>query len=47
MVTIDETTLGLTFAVLGVVFSLAWLVLGLYGISTLRDIRDRLNGNEG
>ncbi|MFT4889976.1 MAG: hypothetical protein ACI9YT_000888 [Halobacteriales archaeon] len=42
MVAINETTLGLTFAVLGVVFSVVWLVLGLYGINTLRELRDAL-----
>lgn len=50
MVEINETTIGLTFAVLGVVFSIAWLVLGLYGINSLRDIRAALaeeNGEEG
>lgn len=50
MVEINETTIGLTFAVLGVVFSIAWLVLGLYGINSLRDIRNSLadgNGEEG
>ena len=50
MVEINETTLGLTFAALGVVFSIAWLVLGLYGINSLRDIRKALaeeNGGEG
>jgi len=50
MVQIDETTLGLTFAVLGVLFSIVWLVLGLYGIDSLRDIRNHLaeeNENEG
>ena len=50
MVQIDETTLALTFAVVGVLFSIAWLVLGLYGIDSLRDIRNHIaeeNGNEG
>ncbi|ELZ20597.1 hypothetical protein C475_20078 [Halosimplex carlsbadense 2-9-1] len=42
MVAIDETTLGLAFAVLGVVFSIAWLALGLYGINSLREIRSAL-----
>lgn len=46
MVTIDETTIGMTFAVIGVVFSIAWLVLGLYGINTLRDVRQRLDDAE-
>lgn len=50
MVEINETTIGLTFALIGVVFSVAWLVLGLYGISSLRDIRAALaegNGDNG
>lgn len=42
MVAINETTIGMTFAVLGVVFSIVWLVLGLYGINSLRDIREQL-----
>lgn len=49
MVAINETTLGLTFAVLGVVFSVVWLVLGLYGINGLRELVDALqesNENE-
>ena len=46
MLTINETTLGLTFAVLGVVFSVAWLILGLYGINSLREIKDKLDENE-
>ncbi|SDF20753.1 hypothetical protein [Halorientalis regularis] len=47
MVPINETTLGLTFAVLGVVFSVAWLVLGLYGINSLREIKAKLDEHEG
>lgn len=46
MLAINETTLGLTFAVLGVVFSIAWLILGLYGINSLREIKEKLNENE-
>lgn len=46
MVAINETTIGLTFAVLGVVFSVAWLVLGLYGINSLRDIKKSLEDAE-
>lgn len=42
MVAIDETTIGLTFAVIGVVFSVAWLALGLYGINSLREIKEAL-----
>jgi hypothetical protein len=47
MVAINETTLGLTFAVLGVVFSVAWLLLGLYGINSLREIKEKLDENGG
>ncbi|QLH82707.1 hypothetical protein [Halosimplex pelagicum] len=46
MVALDETTLGLAFAVLGVVFSIAWLALGLYGINSLREIRSALADDE-
>lgn len=46
MVAINETTIGLTFAVLGVVFSVAWLILGLYGINSLREIKEKLNETE-
>lgn len=42
MVTINETTIAMTFAVLGVVFSVVWMVLGLYGINALREIRERM-----
>jgi hypothetical protein len=42
MVAIDETTIGIAFAVLGVVFSIAWLALGLYGINSIRELRDAI-----
>ncbi|WP_181687347.1 hypothetical protein [Halorhabdus salina] len=45
MVALTETTLAMGFAVLGVVFSIAWLLLGLYGINTLRDLREELAGD--
>lgn len=32
----------MAFAFLGVVFSIAWVVLLLYGIDTLRDVADAL-----
>lgn len=40
---IDETTLAMTFALLGVAFSVVWLALAIYGIRSLRDIRDALS----
>lgn len=43
---LDETTLGLTFAVIGVVATLIWYGLAWYGISTLQDIRDALAGRD-
>lgn len=43
MVELNETTLAMAFAVLGVAFTIVWLALGLYGINTLRDIRDALS----
>lgn len=46
MVAINETTLAMAFAVLGVVFSVIWLALGLYGINTLRELRDAIATND-
>jgi len=46
MVVINETTIAMAAAVLGVVFSVMWLALGLYGINSLRNIRDKLNEQE-
>lgn len=46
MVALNETTIAITFAVLGVVFSIVWLVLALYGINILRDIRDRTSDDD-
>lgn len=43
MVELNETTIGMAFAVLGVVATLIWYALALYGIRTLNDIRDALN----
>lgn len=40
MIELNETTIAMTVAVLGVVGSIVWLVLGWYGIRTLRDIRE-------
>ena len=39
---LTETNVAMVFALLGVVFSVAWLVLGLYGIQSLRDIKGAL-----
>lgn len=44
MVALNETTIGMTFAVVGVVATLIWYALAWYGISTLQDIRDALDG---
>ena len=46
MVVINETTISMAFAVLAVVFSVVWLALGLYGINSLRDIREKLDSRE-
>lgn len=43
MVELNETTIGMAFAVLGVVGSLIWYGLALYGIRTLKDVRDVFN----
>lgn len=46
MVAIDETTIGLTFAVVGVLATIVWYGLAFYGIRTLQDIRGALqNGH--
>lgn len=45
MVALNETTIGLAFAVFGVVATIIWYGLALYGIRTLQDIRDAL-GND-
>ncbi|MFB6104091.1 MAG: hypothetical protein ABEJ57_03255 [Halobacteriaceae archaeon] len=42
MVPLNETTIAMAAAVLGVLFSIVYVVLGLYGIDTLREIRDLL-----
>lgn len=47
MVAINETTIGMAFAVLGVVSSIIWLVLAWYGLTTLQDIRDALGSDTG
>jgi len=46
MVEINETTIAMAFAILGVVFSIVWIGLLLYGISSLRDIRDALGNDD-
>lgn len=45
MVELNETTIGLTFAVVGVVATIIWYGLALYGIRTLQDIRDALSND--
>lgn len=46
MVELNETTIAMAFAVFGVVGTIIWYGLALYGIRTLQDIRDALgNGN--
>lgn len=41
----DEQTIGLIFAVIGVVATLGYLVLAMMGINLLKEIRDRLNSD--
>lgn len=43
MVALDETTIGLTFAVVGVLATIVWYGLAFYGIRTLQDIRDAVS----
>lgn len=43
---LDETTIAMAFALLGVVFSVAWLALGLYGIQSVRDLRDAIRDSD-
>lgn len=45
MVELNETTIGMAFAVVGVVATLIWYALAWYGITTLRDIRDAVSGD--
>lgn len=42
---VDETTIAMTFAVLGVLFSIAWVALGLYGIHSIRDLADAVRSD--
>lgn len=42
MIELNETTIGIAFAVIGVVATIIWYGLALYGIRTLQDIRDAL-----
>ncbi|MFB6070427.1 MAG: hypothetical protein ABEJ76_05330 [Halanaeroarchaeum sp.] len=37
---LDESTIAMGFAVIGVLASIAWIALGVYGIRTLADLRD-------
>ena len=43
MVELNETTIAMGFAVLGVVGSIVWFVLGWYGVRTLQDIRETVS----
>lgn len=42
----DEQTIGLIFAIIGVVATVGYLVLAIMGINLLKEIRDRLNSND-
>lgn len=42
---LDENTIGLAFAIIGVVATLIWYGLAWYGIATLQDIRDAIGGD--
>lgn len=41
----DEQTIGLIFALIGVGATIIYIVLGLMGINVLKEIRDRLNND--
>ncbi|MFB6081942.1 MAG: hypothetical protein ABEJ67_03885 [Halanaeroarchaeum sp.] len=43
MVALNETTIAMAFAVIGIVGSLVWFALGVSGLRILRDIRDGLS----
>ena len=42
----DEQTIGLIFASVGLVATLIYIVLGLMGINILKKIRDRLDNGD-
>lgn len=46
MVELNETTIAMAFAVLGVIGSIIWYGLAWYGIRTLKDIRDALGTDD-
>jgi hypothetical protein len=43
MVELNETTISMAFAVVGVVGSIIWFILGWYGVRTLQDIREAVS----
>lgn len=42
MIELNETTLGVAFAVLGLISTVVMFGLALYGIKSLQDVRDAL-----
>lgn len=42
MVALNETTIGLAFAVIGIVATFVWYGLALYGIKSLRDVKEAI-----
>lgn len=45
MIELTETTIGMAFAVVGIVGTVLWYGLALYGIKTLRDVRDTVDSS--
>lgn len=43
MVEFTETTVAMTFAMIGVVGTLVWYALAWYGIRTLQDVRETVS----
>jgi hypothetical protein len=41
----DEQTIGLVFALIGVGATFIYIALGLMGVNVLKEIRDRLNND--
>ena len=46
MIQLDETTIAMAFAVIGVVSTAVLYGLALYGIKSLQDIRDAIERQE-